>query len=755
MQQNINKSVEWLTSKAGLLTVLTVAVCAAVLIVHWPVLSAQALYFDDNSYVMENFLVRSPGWESAKRFFAEVFEPSTVKGYYQPLTMISLMIDYAISGQTDNLMQFHLTNLILHIANTALIIFLLYQLFGKIWIATGLGLLFGVHPLTVEPISWVCERKTLLAAFFILWSLVLYVRFAQKNNWKTYIGCIVMYVLALLCKPTSTPLPIMLLLMDYWPLKRLSWRTVREKLPFFIIGGISAVITYISQSRTAAVITPEAYGPMRIPLVICHNIIFYLYKIIWPANLSHYPFPESFGISSPMVMAGITGTCILIALLIISLRWTPALLTGWLIFFVAIFPTIQILEFSKVIASDKFVYLPSIGLLMVLAAFFNWLCGNAGISRHKIKCAVLIIIVLVLSIAESLAARRYLADWKDSVTLFSRMAKITPDSVSILHHLGLAFAEKGKPEQAIECFTKILKMKPDSAGVQLNLAKVLADQGRQGEAVSHYYEVLRLSPENAGAYYHLGLMLANQKRFDQAIAMFRKGIDAKPDNPSILHSALGTLLLQQGKIDEGIAELQTAVKLQPDAAAFNNLGVALTLKGKIDEAMECHKKAIQLDPKNAEAYYDLGNIMLTMGRVEQAIDEYKKALSVNPMYAKAHGNLAVAFAQQGRLDKAIEHFTKVSEIEPNNLGAHYNLAMALTNKGNLEQAAVEYRQVLRLQPGNADAHCALGDILTRLGRTEEAAAEYRQSLKIDPQHIGAQQGLSNVESGQHSGHTTQ
>ncbi|MGB8226876.1 MAG: hypothetical protein WCE45_08460, partial [Sedimentisphaerales bacterium] len=304
MQQD-TKITDWLKSETGLLTVLIIAVCAAVLITHWPALSAKAVSYDDEQYIFDNILVRTPGLASAWRFLTEVFEPSTVAGYYQPLTMISLMLDYALGGQTTSLLPFHITSLMLHIANTAMIILLLNQLFGRVWIAAAVGLLFGVHPLTVEPIPWASERKTLLAAFFVLWSLVLYIHFVRKGNRKAYLGCIVMYVLALMSKPTSTPLPLLMLLMDFWPLKRLKWQTILEKLPLFVIGAISAVITYVSQSLTLEVITPHAYGPMRVPFIVCHSIIFYLGKMVWPVNLSsHYPFPDPVGLSNPMVLIG-------------------------------------------------------------------------------------------------------------------------------------------------------------------------------------------------------------------------------------------------------------------------------------------------------------------------------------------------------------------------------------------------------------------------------------------------------------------
>ena len=243
MQENIGRSTQGVVSQQGrdflerpaskneFLASLVIVTCVAVFVVHWPALSAKALSFDDGQYLTENVLVQNPGWRSVQRFLTEVLKPSTVGGYYQPLSMISLMTDYALGGRPDNLRPFHSTSLALHVANTALIIVLLYLLFGRPWIAAAVGLLFGVHPMTVESIPWVGERKTLLAAFFALWCLILYVRYTRRNTWQLYVSCFVMYVLALLSKPTSLPVPVLMLLMDYWPLNR--WR------PKVIIGKMA------------------------------------------------------------------------------------------------------------------------------------------------------------------------------------------------------------------------------------------------------------------------------------------------------------------------------------------------------------------------------------------------------------------------------------------------------------------------------------------------------------------------------------
>ena len=219
-QEAVHEQVERLPrqprSPKQILANLLVAVCVLVVAVHLPTLWSQALTFDDPQYLLNNDLVQNPSWASVQKFLAEVLEPSTVSGYYQPLTMISLMIDHALGGRPDNLLPFHRTSLLLHVFNTALIIVLLYMLFSNVWAAAGVGLLFGLHPMTVESIAWVGERKTVLATFFALWSLVLYVRFAQRRRPWLYGGCLAMYALALMSKPTSLPVPALMLLLDCW-----------------------------------------------------------------------------------------------------------------------------------------------------------------------------------------------------------------------------------------------------------------------------------------------------------------------------------------------------------------------------------------------------------------------------------------------------------------------------------------------------------------------------------------------------------
>ncbi len=585
-----------------LLMILVIAVCGAVIGVHWPALSAKAISFDDVLYLTGNPLVQNPSWASARRFLAEALTPSTVDGYYQPLSMISLMTDYALGGRENNLMPFHRTSLLLHAANTALIIVLLYLLFGQVWIAAAVGLLFGVHPMTVEPIPWVGERKTLLSAFFALWCLVLYIGYTRKGNWGLYVSCFVMYVLALLSKPTSTPVPVLLVLLDYWPLRRLRWKAVLEKISFFIVGGVSAIVTYISQSRTAGVILPAKHDSQRVLLELCHNIVFYPYKMVWPVNLSsHYPFPDPFGLSNPMALAGVVGTCILIVLLVISLRWTRGPAAGWLFFFMAILPTMQIIRFSRIIASDKFAYLPSVGLLMMLASFLGWLsrCGKPVI-KHGV-----IIIALILAGAESAATRQYLSRWRDSETLYEYMLSLAPDFALLRINLGIRLKLKGKYDKAISHLRQAIQLDPCSAESHHNLADALQSTGKLDEAIGLYRKAIQLRANYAEAHNNLGVALASQGKFDEAISHYFRALQLKPGN----------------------------------AKTYSNLGNSLLGQGRITEATTCYREAIRLEPNFVEAHHNLANVLESQGRSDEAISHYRQVLKIDPNYGKVSEKL--------------------------------------------------------------------------------------------------------------------
>ena len=708
-----NKAITHNRSKALFLTICILAVAGAILISHWPILSAKTLSFDDSQYLTENHLVQNPSWQSTKRFLTEILEPSTVQGYYQPLAMISLMTDYAIGGRVDNLMPFHRTSLVLHIINTSLVILLVYLLFGHIWAAGIVGLIFGMHPMTVEPVCWVGERKTLLAAFFSLLCLISYVRYSQTSNRKLYILTIILYILALMSKPTSTPLPVLLLLLDYWPLRRLSKKAIVEKVPLFVICGISAVITMISQGRTATIITPLHRTSADVFFILCHNIVFYPYKMLLPLNLwSHYTFPEPMNMSNPMVCAGVVGSCIFAVVVLFSVRRTRSLLTCWLFFFIAIFPTMGIIGFTNVIASDKFAYLPSLGFLILLA--FGIIClssktksGNSAATKNVIIC-----IFLVLAGLELKATRKYLTHWRDTETFLEYNISKAPKAFSLYNGLGLFRFKQDRIDEAVRCYEQALKLNPNDAEGHNNLGVALATQGKPQRAIFHYKKAIQSRANNPQIYNNMANALAQQGKYNEAAEYYRKALDIRPLNPQFRYNMANTLY-EQGKGDQALEQYRRAVRLNPNyVEAHNNIGNILADQGKIDEAMAAYRQALRINPSFAQACYNAGFDLAKYGRIDEAIHYYTQALQIDPNYTSAHNNLAIVLAQQGKFDEAIAHYRIALSIEPLRLDTNYNLALALAESGRTTEAIEQFRRLLQIQPNHTHARKKLQQLLT-------------------------------------------
>ena len=634
--------------KNWLFAVLIITVCVIVAAAHWPVLSAKAMLFDDDLFVSEDSpLVQNPGWTLAGRALAEVFNPSVMVGYYQPLPVISIMADCAMGGSSSNLSPFRRTSLTIHIFNTALVIVLFYFLFGQPIPAALAGLLFGVHPLTVEPVAWISDRKTLLAMFFVLWCLIFYVRFAQKGGRKSCFACMLMYLFALMSKPTSLPVPVLMLVLDYWPLRRFDRKAVIEKIPFFALGILFAVITAVSNTRSLGIpLSSRLEGPAQLLhtfLTVCYLTIFYLRKIFWPTGLSSvYMLPEPMSLSNQMISASVLGVFTLIAGLLFSLRLTRAFLAGLLFFFLAILPVLGIVPFSDwVVASDKYVYMPIVGLLAVLAWAITSLWKRIAVPR-----IALIILLLFLSSIQIYCLRRYLSRWQDTVGLFEYMLKLTPDSAQAHSELGVVLQSLGRSDDAINHFQQALKLKPDYAEAHYNLGFAFHSLGGTDEAIEEYRQAIRIKPDYGQAYNNLGIALGSQRRFDDAIKAFSQAIEIKPGYAKA-HYNLGRAFQLQGDVNEAIAHYREAVRLKPDyAEAYNNLGNALRLSGKVDEAIEYFRKAIELDPNIADVYYNLGLAFQSQGKTRQAADYLRNALQINPHHAGAAEELKKLLEKQ-------------------------------------------------------------------------------------------------------------
>lgn len=646
------------------LVYLVLMVAAAVTLVHLPSLSAQARFHDDADYVITNPLVQNPSWRAAGRFFREVWRPSTVRGYYQPLTMVSLMLDRFLSGPHESLRAYHCTSLALHVANTALLAVLLYLLFGRASIAAGVALLFGLHPVTVESVCWIAERKTVLASFFALWSLIAHVRFAREAKTRFYVACILTYLLALLSKPITVPLPLMMLLLDYWPLNRLHRRSVLEKAPFFVVAAAFAVITYVSQSRTTIVYLPGDYNPLQVPLILCHNIVFYLSKALYPANLSaHYGYA-----TIRAMWIGVVGTGILIPVLILSLKWTRALAAGWLIFFVMVLPSMGIVSVTPVTAANRYLYLPSIGLVLVVAWFLAHVTDLAGSCSYRWAPAMITAGLIVAAGGEAKAAQAYMAQWRDSVCLHRYMLAITPHSAILCRDLGAALSQAGRTDEAIEEYRRALVIQPRDALAHLNLAAELAGFNETAdEAISHYREAAQIDPTCIEAHLNLA----------------------------------GTLL-SMCRVEEAVVHAERAVQLNPEfVLAQYNLGKVLAIADRAPEGLLHLREAIRVDPGFTLASRDLAWLLAThpsagVRDANEAIRLAEQTLAMTgERDAAVLDALAAAYALDGRYRKAVETAEKAFAIAKRT--RDYELADQIQERLRLYQFECPYYEDPKVQ----------------------------------------------------------
>ena len=539
---------------------------AIVAAVHWPVLSAQAISLDDDTFIENNRLVANPGWPSVWRFFSEVTRPSTVPGYYLPLSMTSLMLDHAMGGRPDDLRVFHRTSLALHVLVTLLIVLILYRLFGALVPAAVVGLLFGLHPLTVEPVAWVGERKTLLATFFALACLLAYLQHARGKGRPWIVASAALYVLALLSKPTVAMLPLLLLLLDAWPLRRLNARTAVGKWPFFLLSLASGVITLLSHQRTVGIGTAAGPGFLAWLGQVGSLLGFYLTKLVWPTGLSPvYPPPEPLGSSGPTVLPVFLGACGVTLLSLLAARRTRGPLVGWLYFVLAIAPTLGFVRYSWVTASDKYVYFPALGLLMVLAWGVTAAWDSPRLSGFAGRAALLGPVLLIL-VAQARGTRATLDHWSDSLALSRQIVQIAPDAPAAHIRLGTLLEKESAHEEAIRHFRRAVELGPGRADALLDLGIALERQGEFAEAAVHLKAAVRCAPAWVDPRDELAWLLATSpdptsrdpaealRLADRAVEMTGRG------DPNVLDTQAAAQAAA-GRFDQAVQTARVALEL--------------------------------------------------------------------------------------------------------------------------------------------------------------------------------------------------
>lgn len=583
---------------AALLVLVTMAL-------YWPATRSDFINLDDADAVTANVQVRNGlTWESVKWAFL-----NPMNSNWHPVTVLSHMVDCQLFGLKPS--GHHLINVLFHALNAVLVFALLQQMTGATLRSLIVAALFAVHPLRVESVAWVAERKDVLSGFFGLLSLVFYARYAQRqieddrepkrralssslstftsgNYWLVFL----FYLLGLLSKPMLVTWPFVMLLLDYWPLRRFelptlnsdpsragfrfstTWRLVAEKLPFFALAALTSVVTFVVQKGGGALAAGE-----NLPLgARSGNALIsywrYLGKLFWPMDLAvFYPHPGTWPLAKGL-LAGVSILGISVFLMVQRRRY-PFLLIGWLWFLGMLVPVIGLVQMGEQAMGDRYTYLPSLGVLILAV----W--GAYELTRrwrhHRMVLSVAGSVAIVLCMA---LTQQQLGHWQNSEALFRHALEVTENNYLAHFNLGMALDEKGQTDEAIRQYQEAIRLKPDYDYAYNNLGIALGEKDRPDEAIHQFQKAIRLNPNYATLRYNLGNFLYKQGRTDEAIEQYREAVELQPDLAQA-HYNLGIALYEKGQTDPAIHQFQEVIRLRPDhAGARNSLGKISELNDK-------------------------------------------------------------------------------------------------------------------------------------------------------------------------------
>jgi tetratricopeptide (TPR) repeat protein len=611
--------------------------------------------WDDNAHITDNAALRSS--DGLAKIW---FDPKVLPQYY-PLVHTTFWVEYHVWQLHP--FGYHLVNVLLHAFNAILLLLVLrYLRVPGAWLAAAF---FALHPVHVESVAWITERKNVLSGFFYLSSALAYFRFANVTgdladtslssdidpltstkggrSWGLYAFSLFLFVCALLSKTVTCSLPAAILLVLWWKQARIYWRDILTLIPYFVVGALFGLTTvWLEKYQVGAYGAEWALSFLDRCLVAGRALWFYAGKLLWPHNLT-FIYPRW------LIDAGVWWQYLFpaAALAVISIVWVirrrmgkgpfvaVAFFAGTLLPALGFFDVYP-MRFSFV--ADHFQYLASIGLIALAAASMTAFFERLGPRQSTIGFVVCMAVVFAFGVLV----------WKQS-TIYGDAETVYRDTISKNPHAWMA---------------------------HYNLGVLLVNRGRSDEVMGHFSEALRLQPDDADAHYNLGVALEKQGRLEEAMAHFSEAVRLRPDYADA-HYSMAVILARQSKFEEAISHYSQALRVNPNyAEAHNNLGVALFSLGKLDKAIEHYRTALKLDPNFGKAHNNLGNALIQKGKLDEAIAHYSRALEIRAPYPEAHNNLGVALAQQGKIDAAIVQFEKALQLKPDYAQARTNLVLA-------------------------------------------------------------------------------
>jgi tetratricopeptide (TPR) repeat protein len=687
-----------------------------VTLIYWPVTGFDFINFDDPVYIGNNPIVRHGiTWEGIKWAFIGVYASN-----WHPLTWISHMIDVNLFGMKPGM--FHLVNVFFHILNSILLFLVLERMTGAFWRSFFVAVLFALHPLHVESVAWISERKDVLSTFFWILTMLGYSRYVQCPNIAGYIIVIALFGIGLLAKPMLVTLPFVLLLLDFWPLKRLSYSTgsvsvfpslptrgrgmgnkavvgcssdklrrsvissketirlVLEKIPLMIMALAASIETFYAQSVGGAVNT---LGRVSIASRIQNSIISYgayLWKTIWPSGLAvFYPYPNKFNmITVATCLLFLVAVCIMV---IMYAKKLPYLLTGWFWYLGTLVPVIGFVQVGSQSMADRYTYIPLIGIFIIVL----WGLTDL-ITRWTHGWIVLSVVSVAILGCLSAVTSVQVATWENSETVFSHALSVTKDNYLAHNCLGVALYGRDEVENAIWHYQESVRINPNNVNAQCNLGVALAHKKQYAEAFAHYRECLRLKPGYSEAYYNMGVAFSELGKNDEAIKQYQAVLKNYPLHENA-NNNLGFLLACKGNFNEAIPYYLKSLESNPDnVRTRTNLSDALMEKRRYNEALLQVNEAIKINPADASLYVKLAEIYNKKNSADQAFTAYQKALAIDPKSTRALWGIVSIYSKQGRFDYALGLLSKIAIIRPSDPAVDYNIACLYSRMGDTGEA---------------------------------------------------------------------
>ncbi|PKN96593.1 MAG: hypothetical protein CVU43_19890 [Chloroflexi bacterium HGW-Chloroflexi-5] len=686
-------TLSWETTRYKNLIPILICLSLAILtvIAFSPVMDCGFINLDDNIFVYENIYVQSGfNWNSIRQAFSiELLE----KAGWVPLTWLSLMLDSSIFG--INPFGYHLTNLLLHVMNTILLFLILCRMTKAHWPSAFVAALFAIHPLHVESVVWIAERRDVLSTFFMMLTLGAYGYYVEHRNLKRYAFVLLFFILGLISKPMLVTLPFVLLLLDYWPLGHLSevkatfpipvvemkseisgkkkksrkkdvekavstvksaeiikpsipafkWSLISplllEKIPLFFLAIVSSIATYIAAQSVGFIHSELIPLDVRIENAI-FSYIAYIGQMIWPSKLAvFYPHPESLSLWQ------VSGAALFLVAITLTVFWMakkfPYLATGWLWYVITLVPVIGIIQLGSQARADRYTYIPLIGLFIMVAWGVKELLKKWKLHKEILfSASVLILIVL------SILTYKQVGYWQNSITLYDHTLKVTENNWFLHVNRGLALNDLGDANQALADCSRAIEIKPGFPTAHNCRGIAYKVLGNYNEAIKDYNRAIEMKPDFADAYNNRGNVYNSLGNYTLAIENYNKAIEMK----------------------SGFAQ------------AYINRGAAYIRLGNYMQAIENFNKAIAISPGYSMAYNSRGNAYFDLGNHKEAIADYNRVIEIKPYYPDAYLNRRNAFVHLGNYHEAIADYSRAIELKPDYTGAYKNRGIAYMKSGN-------------------------------------------------------------------------